>query len=379
MSAAVAVLVGAIAVLCWTWIGYPLFVWILSRMVAEPAVHDPESWPQVTCVLATRDDTQTVVARVADFLAADYHADRLQVVVGVDASVPELLIDLQAAIDDPRVTLVGGDATGGKPAGLNAAVRAARGEVLVFSDSQQHFAPDAIRRLVAALSSSPRLAAVGGALQLPGDAPDATGRSPVEWYWAMERQLRAAEARLHSSPGVSGSIYAMWQSHWVPMPEYLILDDVWLPMRLVLAGHRVGYALDARAWDTRSTSAMQEKVRKVRTLTGNFQLIAWMPALLVPLRNPIWLQFVSHKVLRLLTPWLLLAGMATGALVVVMTLAPLQLTALAATALAGALVTAFVPRLRRQATNVIRWVWSLQVAVVHATGNGLRGQWNVWR
>ncbi|MDZ7631453.1 MAG: glycosyltransferase [Gemmatimonadaceae bacterium] len=296
-----------LAVLGWTWILYPIVVWLLSRLSAKPTCSGASALPTVTAILATRDDVATIVARVGDFLAGDYPADKMQVVVGVDAATPERLATIADACGIDAVLVVASDAEGGKAAGLNAAVRRATGDVLVFSDSQQRFAPDAIRVMVARLTSDPRLAAVGGALQLPGDAPEATGRSPVEWYWAMERQLRAAEARLHSTVGLSGSIYAMWRREWQPMPAQLILDDVWLPMRLVLAGRRVGYELTAKAWDARSTSAVQEKVRKVRTLTGNFQLMAWLPALLVPVRNPIWVQFVSHKVLRLLTPWLVIA------------------------------------------------------------------------
>ena len=369
------------AVLLWTWIGYPVTVWCISRLLTpRPRVAPPE-WPTVTAILATRDAPATIVARVDDFFAAEYPADRLTVVVGVDGSDAERLAVLRGALAHcgSRVEVVPADAAGGKAAGLNAAVRRASGDVLVFSDAQQRFAPDAIAVLVSRLTSDPRLSAVGGALQLPGDTSTAAGRSPVEWYWHFERLLRAAEARVHSTIGVSGSIYAQWHRDWAVMPDHLILDDVWAPMRLVLSGARVGYELDAQAWDARSTSASQEKVRKVRTLTGNFQLMAWLPALLVPGRNPVWLQFISHKVLRLLTPWLLMA-LVTGCLGVAWTLLPPHLVPMvlaAAAALAGVVIA--IPKARVIAQRTLEWGWSLQTAVVQATAYGLRGQWNVWR
>ena len=189
-------------VLCWTWLLYPIVVWLLSRLRPAPVVVPPDAWPRVTAVLATRDDVATIAARVNDFFHADYPADRLQVVVGVDAATPAMLETIRAACGARDVIVVASDAAGGKAAGLNAAVREATGEVLVFSDSQQRFAPDAVAVLVSRLTADARLAAVGGALQLPGDMPGAHGRSPVEWYWAMERQLRAAEARLHSTVGL---------------------------------------------------------------------------------------------------------------------------------------------------------------------------------
>ncbi len=368
----------AFSILGWTWIGYPLVIWIMSRLRTDRTPGEPAEWPAVTAILATRDGVGVIAPRVADFLAADYPADRLTVVVGVDQGTPDTLAAIRAQCDAARVTVVAADDGGGKVAGLNAAVRAATGEILVFSDAQQSFAPDAIRIMVARLLSDVRLAAVGGALQLPGDLAGAQGRSPVEWYWAMERELRAAEARVHSSVGLSGSIYAAWRAAWEPMPAHLILDDVWLPMRLVLRGQRVGYDLRAKAWDARRTTSAAEKVRKVRTLTGNFQLMAWLPGVLVPFRNPIWLQFVSHKLLRLLTPWLLmlLAFGLSGQVLGGMTQDSMPMLV----AVVGTLAVLVLvwPKTRTRIVGLAAWVWSLQVALVEATLNGVRGRWNVW-
>ena len=138
----------------------------------------------------------------------------------------------------------------------------------------------------------------------------------AERYWRLERWLRKWEARLHSSVGVTGAIYAMRRELWKPLPANLILDDVYLPMRLVLDGWRVGFTDQARARDVRRFEAGQEYRRKVRTLTGVIQVCAWLPGVLNPVRNPIWLQFVFHKLLRLLTPYLVviaLVGMAWAA------------------------------------------------------------------
>jgi hypothetical protein len=163
------------------------------------------------------------------------------------------------------------------------------------------------------------------------------------------------------------------------MPSQLILDDVWLPMRLVLRGRRVGYELAAKAWDARSTTSAVEKVRKVRTLTGNFQLMAWLPGVLVPFRNPIWLQFVSHKLLRLMTPWLLMVlaiGVSGVLLERIGSIAMLQLLGVVAV---GAVLVLIWPTTRGKAVRAVEWGWSMQVALMQATVNGVRGRWDVWR
>ena len=79
-------------------------------------------------------------------------------------------------------------------------------------------------------------------------------------------------------------------------------------MNTVLQGYRVIFEDGALAYDRPSTSASQERVRKVRTLAGNFQLLFAHPALLAPWRNPVLLQLISHKVMRLVAPLALLCA-----------------------------------------------------------------------
>jgi len=97
----------------------------------------------------------------------------------------------------------------------------------------------------------------------------------------------------------------MRRADFAPLPEGLILDDVWIPMRLALAGKRVRSVPEAVAHDAAFDDGREFR-RKVRTLAGNYQLFALLPASLLPFRNPIWFETVSHKVLRLGAPWLML-------------------------------------------------------------------------
>ncbi len=360
------------------WAGYPLVVHALARLAPPRAPQDAAdlpagTLPTVTCVLATREDAEVVRARVADFLAQDYPADRLDVVVALDASVAAAL-QPALAFADPRVTVVAGDAPGGKCAALNAGVRAARGELLLFSDARQRFAPDVARRLVGALTADARLGIVSGRLLLPADRESSLFRL----YSRYELALRDAEARLHSAIGVSGSIYAMRRRLWTPLPADLILDDVYVPMHLALDGWRVGFRADAHAHETRRVDAPQEFRRKVRTLTGNYQLCAYLPALLAPWRNPLWLPFLCHKLLRLLLPLAILLVAAGGALLlwqVAGERAPVL--ALAALALAAWLRVGPDPVTRRL-RGIALQLGSMQAAAAVAMFYGLRGRWNVW-
>ncbi len=376
-------LVGLLLVLV-PWLLYPAATFGAAALVGRLG-RRPEApagaWPTVTCVLATRDAPDVVRERVADFLAQDYPTERLDVVVAVDAAAADALLPALGALAIERVTVVAGDGPGGKCPALNAAVRAARGEVLLFSDARQRFAPDVAHKLVGALRADPRLAITSGRLLLPADAE---GSGLFRLYSRLELNLRAAEARLHSAVGVSGSIYAVWRRHWAPLPEGLILDDVYLPMRLALAGGRVGFVPDAYAYETRRVVAAQEFRRKVRTLTGNYQLCAWLPGVLVPLRNPIWLQFVCHKLLRLLLPvGVLLAGAGLAGVVARGVVGRFGGGGLAGAVTAAALGAVWVAWgrdgvARRLRGGVVQF-GSMQAAVVVAAFYGVRGEWDVWK
>ncbi|HEU4829913.1 MAG TPA: glycosyltransferase [Gemmatimonadales bacterium] len=365
-----ALAVGSSLLLGIVWIGYPFLMRAVAALTPRRPAVEPQVWPEVTVVIASRDTAEAILARVDDVLAGDYPGE-LNVVVALDTTSSTSEAGLVG--QRPSLRIVRGDPPGGKAATLNAGVRTASGEILVFTDTHQRFAADAIRALVVDLSDG-TYAATSGRLELPAREE----ASLIDRYWRMERRLRRDEARVHSAIGVSGSIYAMRRAEWEALPAGLILDDLYVPMRLVLARRRVGFTDAARASDIRRTVPSEEYRRKVRTLTGNFQLCAWQPAVLLPVRNPVWLQFLLHKLLRLLTPYLLVClGGALLAILVARFGVYVFVTGAGVLLLLG-LAAAAVGKWRAL-TNLAAWGISLQAAIVTATYYGLRGRWDVWR
>jgi cellulose synthase/poly-beta-1,6-N-acetylglucosamine synthase-like glycosyltransferase len=371
-----------LVVLLLVWVGYPAVVALLARLWpgprpegAEAGVFAAAAGRTVSVVVASADTADDIRARVRNLLDTAHPADRLQVVVALDGVNGKATAQELAGID-PRLTVVVGDLPGGKSSTLNAGVRAATGEVLVLTDTHQRFDRESIPALVRALEADPRLGAVSGALAVSGGRRP---RTPGEWYWHFERKLRADEARLHSVVGVTGAIYAMRRPLWAPLPDGLLLDDLYVPMRLVLAGHRVGFTTGARAVDGRTFTARQEYRRKVRTLTGNLQLVAWLPGVLVPGRNPVWLQFLFHKLLRLATPYLALVFAGAVGIWVVMELWRRGGWMALGLAVALPLLLLAHPGLRARVARQLEWVVLMQAAAMLAVANGIRGRWTVWQ
>jgi cellulose synthase/poly-beta-1,6-N-acetylglucosamine synthase-like glycosyltransferase len=358
------------------WLLYPLVMAALAsvarRRVRPAQPHAARSAGSVSIVVATRDDAAAVQARVEDLLNARNVPAQLEVIVAVDRRTTSDLVDA-AFPARSGVRYVWGDEPGGKAATLNAGVRAAVGDVIVFTDTSQRFHPGAIGALVDALRE-PAMGAASGSLELrASDAP-----SLAALYWRWERWLRKSEAEVGSSVGVSGAIYAIPKALWKPLPSGLLLDDLYTPMQIALRGYRIGFVAGARAWETRQPRPREEYRRKTRTLTGVLQLCVWLPALLNPLRNRLWTQFLFHKLLRFLTPYCAFVigawCLAKAGPIVTRYWSPWQ----GAAAVALVCVAAVMADRANQLRNLIAHALLLLAAVMVATFNGLRGRWDVW-
>ncbi len=300
----------------YAYVGYPLLVALLARwfgrgpVEATDPARDNGSWPSLTVIVAARNEEARIGARVRDILAQNYPADLLQVRVVNDGSTD---CTAQAAgIVDARVKVQSLPCNLGKAAALNVAMTGIDTELVVFTDARQRFAPDALKHLVSAFSD-PAIGAVSGELVIQANAAD-DGAEGVGLYWRMEKSLRCNEARLGWLHGVSGSIHAIRPELFKPLPPGTVLDDMWIPIHVLLGGHRVWMARDAIAWDTPSSRPREEFQRKLRTLAGNWQLLARLPVLMHPWRNPVFLAWFSHKFLRLMVPWALLLALVASAL-----------------------------------------------------------------
>ena len=302
-----------IAIVAYAYAGYPLLVSAFARWRGRDPRED-DACPLLTVVVAAYNEEARIAARVRDILAQDYPADRLHVLVVSDGSSDRTA--QAAAIGDPRVNVLALPVNGGKASALNAAMAQVTTEIVAFADARQRYAPGALRALVAAFAD-PRVGAVSGELVIEEAArKGVSGASPqgVGLYWRMEKKLRGDEARLGWLHGVSGAIHAVRRELFRPLPPGTILDDMWIPLHVALAGRWVWMARDAIAYDHASANAGEEFARKLRTLAGNWQLITRLPVLLHPLRNPMFLAWFSHKLLRLLVPWALLLALLASAL-----------------------------------------------------------------
>lgn len=304
----------AVVLLAYTYVGYPVAIGVLARLrplVKRRAERDGDaSLPRITICLPVYNGEAYLPKKLASLFAQDYPRDKLDVIVfcdgctdGTEALARELAAQ-EAARGGVRVNVLVGHRKG-KPTALNTMSAAATGDLILLNDVRQPLAPISARALARALDD-PGVGCATGNLVLEGDAGSGV-------YWRYENWIRKQESRYRGMVGITGPIAMVRRADLEPLPTDVILDDVWVPSRLALRGQRVELVEEAEARDAAFEDDREFK-RKVRTLAGNYQIFSMLPGLLSPAKNPIWFETISHKILRLVAPWLLIALMLVGLL-----------------------------------------------------------------
>ncbi|MEO7649449.1 MAG: glycosyltransferase family 2 protein [Bryobacteraceae bacterium] len=279
--------------------GYPLLLALRARR-SRPIERDP-NLERVTVLLAVRNGERWIAAKLRTLAELDYPRELLQILVISDGSTDgtDALVEASAS---GTLRLIRGP-SGGKAAALNAGIAQSSGDILFFTDVRQRLEPNCLRRLVAAFADRTVGVASGELVIVDGVTSE---EASVGLYWRYEKWIRERLSMLDSVPGATGCIYAMRRDLAVPLPADTILDDVYLPLAAFFRGYRVIWDSSAKAYDEPASLGTEFR-RKVRTQAGVYQVMRYYPQLLLPWRNRIWLDFVSHKLARLLLPLALLA------------------------------------------------------------------------
>lgn len=285
------------------YVGYPVWLWLRSWWSPRPVLRGSVE-PTVSAAMVVRNEEGAIAAKLDNLFALDYPAEKLEIVVISDGSDDGTAGILEGLQTDPRVRILLKSLSQGKAAGLNDAMKMASGEIVFFTDVRQTIEPGALRCLLENFAD-PEVGCASGELMLGQPGSGETGKG-MGLYWRIEKRIRELESASYSVAGATGAIYCARRALLDPLPMGTILDDVLLPMQIVRKGSRVVFDSRARAWDLPDLGQKREFARKVRTLSGNYQLLQLAPWLLSA-KNPIRFEFISHKLLRLAVPFALLA------------------------------------------------------------------------
>ncbi len=287
----------------YVYILYPLALYLLSKpkITIAPTV---KYKGDITIVMVVCNEDTSVARKINNLQELKFNGGDIKIIVVDDAS-DDATVDVLSEFTG--VTVITSKARSGKASGLNLAMKEVDTELVMLVDCRQRLELDVLVHLTSWFVGNPKMGAVSGELMFETQGGNDFS-SGMDGYWRYEKFIRKSEAAIASVPGVTGALYMLRASLFEEVPSNTLLDDVQIPMVVSNKGYRVGFDERAVAWDTPSVCAAKERSRKIRTLSGNYQLLFRFPEWIVPTGHPIWWQFFSHKIARLLAPLFALAS-----------------------------------------------------------------------
>jgi cellulose synthase/poly-beta-1,6-N-acetylglucosamine synthase-like glycosyltransferase len=291
-----------------TYIGFPVLLALMAEISARrsgPRTVEPLpdcDLPRVAMVVAAYNEEAVLPAKLANTWQLDYPSHRLDVLIGSDGSSDSTGTILRRCSDDRLRSFVFSERRG-KISVLNDLMAHTDADIVVMSDANTLYSPDAIRKLVAHFQD-PCVGCVSGELTLDNDG----GASGEGLYWRYESWIKRNESRLGFLIGCNGGIFSLRRALYDPLPASTIVEDFVLTLRILQKGYRVLFAPEARATEPACVTSRAEMTRKIRIGAGGWQALGLTRALLHPRYGTRAFAFWGHKVLRWLVPLVFLVA-----------------------------------------------------------------------
>lgn len=288
----------------YVYLGYPILIGLLARLRPRP-IRQGKIEPSVTLLISAFNEAHVIGEKLTNALALDYPKDKLEILVISDASTDETdrIVNAYAS---RGVTLLRMPDRGGKTLGLNAAMKVAKGEIVVFSDANIMYLPDTLRRLVQNFADLSVGCATGDSQYV--DAPHSAAHAQENTYWGYERYIRSMESLVGSTVGGDGAIFAIRRELYQPLSAETI-NDLVIPLQIVSRGHRAVFEPTAIGLEPSAGDFRKEFRRKRRIVNRSWRGVMSVSGILSPAQVGLFAwQVWSHKVLR----WLVLPFVAIG-------------------------------------------------------------------
>ena len=299
----------SVALVLYAYAGYPCLLMALTMFRDRP-VRKARITPRVSFVIAAHNEEQRIAEKIANTLRQDYPAHLMEIIVASDCST-DRTDDIVRSFGR-RVWLVRGRERRGKEAAQQLAVRAAMGQVLIFSDCATALAPDAVSNIVQNFAD-PSVGCVSSVDRLM----DAQGRASGEGaYVRYEMWLRELETRVNTLVGLSGSFFAARQDvcrRWAADRQ----SDFSTLLNAVDMGLRGVLDVDSKGYYRNIADDRREFQRKVRTVVRGIAVLHSNAGMLNPFRYGMFAwQLASHKICRWLVPFGMIGAFISNAFLI---------------------------------------------------------------
>lgn len=294
----------AVAIIIYAFAGYPL-VLVGLRIFIRREVHKAPIRPSVSLLIPAYNEARVIARKIQNSLALDYPRDRIEIVVVSDGSTDNTVAIAQAS---RAVRVLALPNNRGKIAALNAAVPELRGEIIVFSDASAILAPDALTRVIENFAD-PSVGSVCGRYRTVKREEVNIG-APEDFYWRYEAFIKTKESELDSIVGAHGHLHAIRKNLYPALNVETINDDYVISISVLSRGFRAVHESAAIVFE--EAREMTGFARRIRIVAGNLQQLRYLGTLLKPLQPLPLFFFLSHKVVRLVVPFAMIAALCAN-------------------------------------------------------------------
>ena len=314
------ILILSIAAVLHCYVFYPLWWrWIGAQrpMLPLPPLHEEAALPLISVVVVGYNEAACIVRRIVNLQQSDYPADRLEIIIASDGSDDgSERLAAEVAGGDARIQVRHFAERRGKVRVLNELCPQAKGSILVLSDANVDFAPDTLRCLVARFQDA-KVACVCGKLCFRTREGEPHTQSEGI-YWRLETWLKQQEGSRGVLLGANGANYALRRDLWTGCPPDIVVEDLYIPLRLLMDDWRVVFEPTALAYEDLPPALTDEFSRRIRIGAGDYQILVSCLPLMNPMRGLAAWVFFSHKVLRWVAPFFMLSALLSELVLLVL-------------------------------------------------------------
>jgi cellulose synthase/poly-beta-1,6-N-acetylglucosamine synthase-like glycosyltransferase len=289
--------------------GYPILLAIFAGLSKKPSTAGGPLLP-VSLLISAFNERLVIREKLTNSLALEYPPELLKILVISDSS-DDGTDEIVRSFADRRVELIRQEPRKGKTAGLNLGVMQSDSQVIVFSDANAMYQPEAVKALTRHFSD-PNVGYVVGNARYYEKGSDSVASHSEGLYWKLETFLKRQESIAGSVVGGDGAIYAIRRELYEPLFPTDI-NDFLNPLQIIAKGYKGVFDPEAVCYEETAGTFLQEYRRKVRIVSRSLNAVGRVPQVLNPLRHTRhWFFLISHKILRWFVPLFLIALLLSG-------------------------------------------------------------------
>lgn len=279
---------------------YPCILLFFPKMDRANSTISPVT--SVSLFIAAYNEEKVIAQKLENSLELDWTNLEFEIVVGSDGSTDKTneIVEKYASIN-PEIRLLKMELQSGKVNVLNKGIPLCKGEIILLSDANAMYNKECVQKIIPHFMDS-NVGCVAGEKRMVRRGEEISQNEGV--YWKLESKIKQLEDKVSTVIGADGACYAIRKNLFEQLPRNTAVDDFLNSMWIVQKGYRIAYEPDAYSCEDAGTTLQQELKRKTRIASGNFYNLRFLTEFLKPSR--ISFLFISHKLLRWISPFILI-------------------------------------------------------------------------